>query len=128
MPLVCHALYTVSLYYTNPQCMRSRVIIDAGHCCLLPLTGKLSTDEANDSGFLSTQRVCMVSYTCRSNKMTSSSLIGALYVAAAGMTVICLHIMVIVLKDSWRLEADLMRVGTAISVEFNTIATSRLLL
>ena len=32
-----------------------------------------------------------------------------------GMTVICLHIMVIVLK-----EADLMHVGTAMSVEFDT--------
>ena len=87
--------------------MRSRIIVDAGHCRLLPLTGKISTDEANDSGFLSTQKVyIMVSYTYRSNKMTSSSLIGALYVAPAGMSVICLH-MVIVLKDSWRLEADL---------------------
>ena len=36
------------------------------------------------------------------------------------MTVICLHIMVSVLKDSWRLEADLMHVGTAMSVEFDT--------
>ena len=61
----------------------------------------------------------MVSYTCRSNKVTSTSLIGALYMAAAGMTVICLH-MVIVLKDSWRLEADLMHVGTAMIVEFDT--------
>ena len=88
--------------------MRSRIIVDAGH---LPLAGELSTDEADDSGFLSTQRVCM-------EHRGSSSV---------GMTVICLHIMVIVLKDSWRLEADLMHVGTAMSMEFDK-NTSRLLL
>ena len=51
------------------------IIVDAGHH--LPSPGKLSTDEADDSGFgfFSTQRVCMISY--RSNKTTGSSLIGA---------------------------------------------------
>ena len=50
--------------------------------------------------------------------MTSSSLEhrGS---SSVGMTVICLHIMVIVLK-----EADLMHVGTAMSVEFDTIHQS----
>ena len=87
------------------------------------LAGELSTDKTDDSGFLSTQRMCTVSYTCRFNKMTSSSLIGALWQRwLAGMTVISMHynIMVIVLKDSSRLEADLMHVGTAMSVEFAT--------
>ena len=64
---LCVMCYIRYVYYTNTQCMRSRIIVDAGHRRLLPLTGKLSTDEADDSGFLSTQRVCMVSYTCRSN-------------------------------------------------------------
>ena len=38
------------------------------------------------------------------------------------------HFMVIVLKDSWRLEADLMHVGTAISECGIGYNTSRLLL
>ena len=42
----------------------------------------------------------------------------AQYVA---ITVTCLHIMVIVLKDSWRLEADLMHVGTAMRLVWNSI-------
>ena len=48
------------------------IIVDADHC---RLPGELSTDEADNSGFFSTQRVCMVSY--RSSKTTGSSLIGA---------------------------------------------------
>ena len=53
---VMHYMFIV----TNPQCMRSKIIVDAGHRCLLLLAGELSTDEADDSGFLSTQRVCIV--------------------------------------------------------------------
>ena len=70
-------------------------------------------------------------YTRRSNKMTSSSLIGApwqqlsvhashLLASRVYILYSCLHIMVIVFKDFWRLEADLMHVGTAMSVKFDT--------
>ena len=43
------------------------------------LAGELSTDEADNSGFFSTRRICMISY--RFKKMTSSSLIGNTAVA-----------------------------------------------
>ena len=55
------------------QIKSNQIIVDAGHRAFSRL-GELSTD-ADNSGFFSIRRVCMVSY--RSNKRTGSSLIGA---------------------------------------------------
>ena len=53
--IVCHALYTVSYHYANPQCMRRRIIVDAAWSPP-PSSARwrTSTDKADDSGFLST--------------------------------------------------------------------------
>ena len=60
------------------MCCRVTIIVDAAlHGRHLPssLASELLMDEANDSGFFSIIRVCMVSY--RPNETTGSSLIGA---------------------------------------------------
>ena len=73
--MFCVVHYIQYACIINPWCTRSRQLQESLKLVTAAVLGELSMDEADDSGFFSTLRVCMVSY--RSKKTTGSSLIRA---------------------------------------------------
>ena len=101
--------------------MRSRIIVDAGHRRLLPLAGELRRIKPTTVASFQFKGYVRLAILVDPTRWLAHHWLEHRGSSSVGMTVICLHIyMVIVLKDSWRLEADLMHVGTTMSVKFNT--------